>query len=90
MSMVIHKFPQTQKGEKSAAPEIKFCHVYSPLFRSKPIRLLFIFRTQMKIFFNEIWQFSDIPLTVHTTTTLKTQKINHVTTVVPSQFLCKI
>ncbi len=23
MSMVIHKFPQTQKGEKSAAPEIK-------------------------------------------------------------------
>ncbi len=73
MSMVIHKFPQTQRGG-GVLPQKLNCHVYSPLFRSKPIRPLFIIRTQIKIFLSEIWQFSDTPLTVHTTTTLKTQK----------------
>jgi len=62
---------------------------YSPSCRSKPIRPSFIFRTQIKIFFDEIRQLSDLHIDCNVITTFKAQKgskdivkIVHVTIVV--------
>ncbi len=47
---------------------------YSSSHRSKPLRLSFIFRTQMKSIFSEIWVLS-VPLMIaYTTTTFNVQK----------------
>ncbi len=66
--MVIHKFLQTRRGKNL----ILSCLLTLISFQTHKT-FVHLQNTNEDIF-NEIRQFSDTPLTVHTTTTLKTQK----------------
>ncbi len=66
MSMVIHKFQQTPMGKK-CCPRNLILSCLLTLILFLPNRLLFIFRTQMKIFYNvtDFWHSTNSPHNYH-------------------------